>query len=106
MIPGKFIRWIISWIKSQTGFTEKQRKRHASYNDLQKRLMELEKLIDHMSAENDEIQAAFFRNLYHEIRTPMNSILGFSSLLHNENLTTEKRNIYTCLLYTSPSPRD
>ncbi|MBN2273115.1 MAG: HAMP domain-containing histidine kinase [Bacteroidales bacterium] len=63
--------------------------------------MELEKLIDHMSAENDEIQAAFFRNLYHEIRTPMNSILGFSSLLHNENLTTEKRNIYTDQIWKS-----
>ena len=41
--------------------------------------------------ENDQLKNAFLNNLSHEIRTPMNSIIGFSSLLAERELTEEKR---------------
>ena len=101
MIFRKFIGWIISWLNLQVSMNEKSQKGNTSYVELQQKIQALEKLIEHMSAENEEIQTAFFRNIYHEIRTPMNSILGFSSLLHNENLTAEKRNIYSDQVWKS-----
>lgn len=101
MIFRKFIGWIISWTNLQLEMNKKSRKGNGSFAELEKKIQELEKLIKHMSAENDEIQTAFFRNIYHEIRTPMNSILGFSSLLHSENLTSEKRNLYTDQIWKS-----
>jgi light-regulated signal transduction histidine kinase (bacteriophytochrome) len=95
MIFKKFIGWIIGWIKLQVKTDGRLQKDNISFEELQKKIRELELLIDHMAAENEELQTAFFRNVYHEIRTPMNSILGFSALLHNENLTLEKRNNYS-----------
>jgi signal transduction histidine kinase len=95
MIFRKFIGWILRWIELQKTGIKTSGGGNIPYAELEKKTKDLEKLIQHMSAENEEIKTAFFRNIYHEIRTPMNSILGFSSLLHNENLTAEKRNIYT-----------
>jgi signal transduction histidine kinase len=101
MIFRKFIGWILRWIDLQGVGIGNAKAYHIPYAELQKKTKDLEKLIQHMSAENEEIKTAFFRNIYHEIRTPMNSILGFSSLLHNENLTAEKRNIYTDQVWKS-----
>ncbi|MFW5819797.1 MAG: PAS domain S-box protein [Bacteroidota bacterium] len=43
-------------------------------------------------AENaDKLKTAFLSNMSHEIRTPMNSILGFSTLLENPDLTEKQR---------------
>jgi len=39
--------------------------------------------------ESDRLKTAFLRNLSHEIRTPMNAIIGFSSLLIDENNNPE-----------------
>jgi len=41
-----------------------------------------------------EIKTRFLSNLSHEIRTPMNAILGFSSLLHNDQLTENEKDEY------------
>lgn len=101
MIFRKFIKWIVNWTSLQIDLNHKPGRGERSFASLEKKVRELEKLIEHMSAENDEIQTAFFRSLYHEIRTPMNSILGFSSLLHNDNLTAEKRNLYTDQVWKS-----
>jgi hypothetical protein len=101
MIFRKFIGWILRWIDLQKAGIGTSKKGSLPYAELEKKTKDLEKLIQHMSAENEEIKTAFFRNIYHEIRTPLNSILGFSSLLHNENLTAEKRNLYTDQVWKS-----
>ena len=51
--------------------------------------------------ESDRLKSAFLANMSHEIRTPMNGILGFSSLLNNENLKVSDRQRYVDLIQKS-----
>ncbi|WP_159519068.1 cache domain-containing protein [Sunxiuqinia indica] len=48
--------------------------------------------------ESDRLKTAFLANMSHEIRTPMNAILGFSSLLDEENLSEEDQVMYIQLI--------
>ena len=41
--------------------------------------------------ESDELKSAFLANMSHEIRTPMNAIIGFSSLLDEEDLEESEK---------------
>lgn len=51
------------------------------------------------SAENaNQLKTEFLRNLSHEIRTPMNGIMGFSNLLNEPKLSTEKTLEYTSVI--------
>jgi len=51
--------------------------------------------------ESDKLKTAFLNNISHEIRTPFNGILGFLSMLQNNNLTNIERNEYFSIINTS-----
>ncbi len=51
--------------------------------------------------ESDNLKTAFLQNISHEIRTPLNGILGFSSLLEDENNTKEDIIEYTSIIKKS-----
>jgi len=51
--------------------------------------------------ESDRLKSAFLANMSHEIRSPMNTIIGFSDLLENEDLSSEKKLKYINLIRTS-----
>ncbi len=51
--------------------------------------------------ESDRLKTAFLHNVSHEIRTPMNAIIGFSSLLNEQDLIDSDRKQYTDIIFQS-----
>ena len=51
--------------------------------------------------ESDKLKTAFLQNMSHEIRTPLNGIIGFSTLLNDEDLSKEDIKEYTSLINQS-----
>ncbi len=51
--------------------------------------------------ESDHLKTSFLHNISHEIRTPMNAITGFSSLLNNPGLSSDKIKDYTTIIFNS-----
>jgi signal transduction histidine kinase/ligand-binding sensor domain-containing protein len=51
--------------------------------------------------ESDRLKSSFLANLSHEIRTPLNAILGFSSLLGDQDLSKEERDRYNKIIHNS-----
>lgn len=45
--------------------------------------------------ESDRLKTEFFQNISHEIRTPLNGIMGFSQLLRDGNINSDKLKRYT-----------
>lgn len=48
--------------------------------------------------ESDRLKSAFLNNLSHEIRTPMNSILGFSEMLREKNISQDDRERFALMI--------
>lgn len=51
--------------------------------------------------ESDRLKTTFLQNISHEIRTPLNSIVGFSRLLSEEELSPEERTMYIDIIEQS-----
>lgn len=51
--------------------------------------------------ESDRLKSAFLANMSHEIRTPMNGILGFSDLLKEPSLDSDKQREYINIIEKS-----
>jgi PAS domain S-box-containing protein len=51
--------------------------------------------------EGERLMTAFLQNISHEIRTPLNAIMGFSGLLVENEITTDKRNDFVSIILRS-----
>lgn len=51
--------------------------------------------------ESDRLKTAFLQNMSHEIRTPLNGILGFASLLNDEDIEMEDVKKYSSYIQSS-----
>ncbi len=73
--------------------------------DITERLKFIEnlKMAKSKAEESDTLKTAFLTNMSHEIRTPMNSIIGFSNLLMDMNLSPAKRSEYLSHILQSSS---
>jgi PAS domain S-box-containing protein len=51
--------------------------------------------------ESDKLKTAFLQNMSHEIRTPLNGIIGFSTLLNDEDLSKDDIKEFTAIISQS-----
>lgn len=74
-----------------------------SFTDFTKRKIAEDELIaaKEKAEENDRLKTAFLTNISHEIRTPMNGILGFISLLKDNELSGPEKREYIQLIEKS-----
>ena len=66
-----------------------------------KDMLETKQKLVKMALESDKLKSAFLANMSHEIRTPMNGILGFISLLGNEDDISDDGKEYIDIIKTS-----
>lgn len=78
---------------------------HSIVVDITDRLKVENELIEakQKAEESDNLKTSFLANMSHEIRTPMNSILGFSDLLINDEVSDEKQNEYLKMIHSNGS---
>ena len=51
--------------------------------------------------QSDKLKSSFLENINHEVRTPLNAIVGFSSLLNEDDITPDQRKDYSTLIMES-----
>lgn len=91
--------------------SKKNKKIQNQKNELEEHRKNLEKLVldrtkqlqlaKDRAEEADNLKTAFLKNMSHEIRTPLNAILGFSSVLMEQDFTKEERKEYYLYLKDS-----
>jgi PAS domain S-box-containing protein len=76
-------------IQSQKDELEKHRNKLEQEVDQRTKDLNISK---EKAEESDRLKSSFLTNMSHEIRTPMNAIIGFSSMLGEDDLETEIKN--------------
>ncbi|MBS2099978.1 hybrid sensor histidine kinase/response regulator [Carboxylicivirga linearis] len=69
-------------------------------NERQKEALKIAK---EKAEKSDQLKTEFIYNLTHEIRTPMNGIIGFASLLENDDIDKSDRKHYLKIIQNSTS---
>ena len=69
------------------------RHRNDLENLIEERTIEL-KVAKEKAEESDRLKSAFLANMSHEIRTPMNAIVGFASLMDEEDIVPAEREYF------------
>jgi signal transduction histidine kinase len=92
---------VADYQKQITKLESELQKHRQSLNTLvDSRTAELKKVID-KAEEANKLKTSFLINMSHEIRTPMNVILGFSSLLDDDELTAYDRKNFLEVIKTN-----
>ena len=53
--------------------------------------------------QSDKLKSSFLMNMSHEVRTPMNAIIGFSTLLNDEDISKDETMEYVSLISSNAS---
>jgi len=84
--------------KNHEKMLEVKRAKIEAQNEEYKKVNQELLLAKESAEESDRLKSAFLANMSHEIRTPMNSILGFSDLLKESKLTSDKQQQYIAVI--------
>ena len=122
----KLLNKIFSYVFAVSESADKLFDKNVEYINLPPEMVEVEKKLNHfkteaiknerLARENEQKKDELIVYLAHDIKTPLTSMIGYLSLLSEiKDMPQEQRNryigialdkSYSCLLYTSPSPRD
>ena len=80
---------------------QKQNEEFAALNEEYKATNNYLRKTIERAEESDRLKTAFLQNISHEIRTPMNGIMGFTSLLKQQNISAKEQQSYVDVILTS-----
>lgn len=90
---------------------EQKSKVEKAYDELKQYRNKLEELVDNRTKEliiakekaeeSDQLKSSFLANLSHEIRTPLNSIIGFTGLFFDSEISEKERRSFKIIIDSS-----
>lgn len=98
--PDGSIRNVIAFGARKVDKRDKVLELFGTVQDITERKLAERELIlaKEKAEESDQLKTAFLQNISHEIRTPLNSIIGFSDLLNQADITSEDIKTYTAII--------